>query len=154
VVRRDEASRRHSVGDSAVNHCSPLLYTSCASLRNQRLATLAQQLVEAPFQGFVRPTTALCHSSRPTEVLDPPLQVPARWRIGQDVPNVADPVAQLYALEDRAECVSSGNVFFGRVRLATSPACRRFAMRPVTDVVVAEFIPTHTRNDRILAHVS
>jgi hypothetical protein len=62
--------------------------------------------------------------------------------------------AQLYALEDRAECVSSGNVFFGRVRLATSPACRRFAVRPVTDVVVAEFIPTHTRSEKILAHAS
>ena len=62
--------------------------------------------------------------------------------------------AQLYALEDRAECVSSGNVFFGRVRLATSPACRRFAVRPVTDVVVAEFIPTHTRTEKILARSS
>ena len=62
--------------------------------------------------------------------------------------------AHLYALEDRAECVNSGNEHFGRVRLATSPACRRFATRPVTDVVVAEFIPAHMRGDRILEHAS
>ena len=63
--------------------------------------------------------------------------------------------AQLYALEDRAECVSSGNVFFGRVRLATSPACRRFVMRRTAELVVAESITAQAETStRVLAHAS
>jgi hypothetical protein len=54
--------------------------------------------------------------------------------------------AQLFALEDRAECVAAGNEHFGQMRLVTSPACRRFARRPGACVMMAKFGAASTQS--------
>lgn len=52
--------------------------------------------------------------------------------------------AQLFAVEDRAACVATGNEHLGQMRVMTSPACARFAERPMGEVTMATFVAAST----------
>ena len=48
--------------------------------------------------------------------------------------------AQLFAEQDRGECVAAGSEHFGRVMSAACPACHRFEERLQSDVVIARYL--------------
>ena len=53
--------------------------------------------------------------------------------------------AQLFAVEERAECIAPGNEHFGQMRVTSSPACTRFAERSGGEVTMATFIVASTQ---------